>query len=88
MGPDFWPVVDPLPEFLTGEPGVEDVKVKSKKTRELDPGDYGDVVVKSKGKLVFTGGTYSLRSFSAGSSSQITFLAATTLLVADKFRWT
>jgi len=85
VGAAFWPVVEVLPEFLNGTPGDEDVEVKSKKTDEIDAGAYGNVRVKSKGTLVFTGGVYELLSFDADSQSNVYFAAGTILLIKDSF---
>jgi hypothetical protein len=85
VGADFWPVVDTLPEFLTGTPGTEDVEVRSRRSDEIEAGSYGKVRVKSKATLTFTGGVYYILSFDADSNSKIYFASETTLIIKDSF---
>jgi hypothetical protein len=86
VGPGFWPLVESLPPFVSGEPGSEDVKVKSKRSVSLDAGAYGDIKVDGKATLTLTGGTYAIASFDAKSKSRVHVAAPCTLLVQSEFK--
>lgn len=81
------PVFSVLPPFqeaiFRGSPA--NVSVASGETRVLAAGEYGDVVVAASGKVVFTGGVYTLRSVDAGQSAILTFSAAADVRIANKF---
>ena len=51
----------------------------------LAAGDYGDVVVKPGGKILFTGGIYNLRSIDARDNTNLLFAAPSEVRIADKF---
>lgn len=74
-----------LPDFHTGEPGTEDILLKQKEEFVLDPGDYGDIQVKMKGKLIFTGGTYNIRNLKSGDDTQLVCQAPGELRISEKF---
>ena len=82
---DFWPLTQ-LPPFLQAQPGDKKVEIKKKKTGEIhaQDGPVGQVKVKQKANLIFTGGTYHIHSLEAEPKARIFFQAPTTLLIADK----
>ena len=56
------PVFGPLPEFLTGVPGGNDISVRKNRVVTLGEGAYRDIKVEKRGTVVFTGGVYTVRS--------------------------
>jgi hypothetical protein len=83
------PVFSALPAFeeATFRGIVQNVSVGPGATRILAPGEYGDVVVSTSGKIVFTGGIYHLRSLDAtGNETSLTFNGVSEVRVQDKFR--
>lgn len=79
------PVLPTLPPFQTGAPGGENITLAQNEERTLAPGDYGDVVVKMGGKVIFTGGIYNLRSLNSGDNTHLVFRAASQVRTAEKF---
>ncbi len=82
---DFWPLVE-LPTFRSAASGSVDVEVKKDREITLSPedGPFATVSVKSKGRLVLSGGEYHIENLDIGSDAEVEFLAPTTLLIADK----
>ena len=90
VGAEHWPLFGSgaafdLPVFRTGTPGTEEVDVKQKDSATLAEGVYGNVRVRQKGTLIFTGGTYHLQDFDIGQHVTVYFEAPTVLLIKDRF---
>jgi alpha-amylase len=79
------PVLSALPPFSSSPAGTQDIEVAQEGFMSLDAGDYGDIFVRAKGKLLFTGGIYNLRSLDTGDHAQLLFAAPSEVRVADKF---
>lgn len=58
---DFSPDVT-LPEFPEPQPGTENITVYMGENVILEPGNYGDITVKTYGTLTLTGGTYHMEN--------------------------
>ncbi len=70
------PVFATFPPFHSASPGGGlDVTVSAGGYALLPDGEYGNVNVGNGGTLLLSGGTYDLRSLSAGNSAQILFAA-------------
>src|SRR5258706_11506116 len=80
------PVFASLPPFHAElpPPGVSDVTVAAGGFALLPDGDYGAVSVGDGGTLIFSGGTYNLRSLSGRTGSQLLFAAAAEVRVAER----
>jgi len=77
LGEQITPLELPVwqePPFLESSPGDKDVRVRPRKTKELAPGDYKNVVVSIRGKLYLTGGTYHFRNLTLGSRASLVCL--------------
>jgi predicted extracellular nuclease len=79
------PILTTLPEFYEAEPGNDDVKVGTKDTLVIDAGNYEDINVYYKGVLIFTGGTYNVKSIKACIRAKLLFLAPTEIRVEERF---
>jgi len=73
-----------LPHFPRFSSGTENVTVNVGQTRVLDRGDYGNVIVKTNARLVFSGGTYNLKSLSASGKAKLCFKAPSDVRIADR----
>jgi len=60
-----------LPSFPDILPGGKKVTVKAHRTLDLTPGSYGDINIKTRGKLNLTGGTYHFKNLNLGSKSSL-----------------
>ena len=79
------PVFAALPPFHSASPGGGlDVTVAAGGYALLPDGEYGNVSVGNGGTLLFSGGTYDLRSLSAGSNAQILFAAAAEVQIEER----
>ncbi|HEY4612950.1 MAG TPA: hypothetical protein VII11_08215, partial [Bacteroidota bacterium] len=79
------PLVTALPEFKSATPGTENFDIPQNGTLTLQPGSYGDILVRKNGVLTLTGGTYHLNSFTTGDDVQLIFQAPTEVRIAGKF---
>ena len=78
----------PYPAPVAVTPGATNVIVKRTTSPvTLPPGDYGDIRVRAGGAILFTGGTYNIRSLRGGSRSIVLFNGATTVNVANRVRF-
>lgn len=83
------PVFGVLPAFQGAifRGSVQNINVAAGETRVLAAGEYGDIVVAATGKVIFTGGVYTIRSIEAtGANEVFTFNAASEVRIANKFR--
>jgi hypothetical protein len=78
------PVFPTLPPFKSESPEGQNVTVEQRQALTLTHGNYGDIVVKNNGKLIFTGGVYNLRSIDISARGELLFLAPSEVRVADK----
>ena len=79
------PLVSTLPEFKQATPGPQNITIPQSGTQTLQPGSYGDILVRKNGKLIFTGGVYHLASFNTGDNAQLLFQAPSEVRIAGKF---
>src|SRR3990172_2712483 len=79
------PLVSDLPEFKPASPGSQNITIPQNGTQTLEPGSYGDVLVRKNGTLTFTGGTYHLASLNTGDNVQLLFQAPSEIRLAGKF---
>ena len=79
------PLVAALPEFKQATPGTQNIEVPQNGTQTLPPGTYGDIMVRLKGRLTFTGGTYQINSITGGDDAQFLFQSPTEVRIAGKF---
>lgn len=79
------PILSALPPFQFAAPGTQDIEVAQNDSIALSAGAYRDLVVRAKGKILFTGGNYNIRSIDSRDNSQLLFAAASELRIADKF---
>jgi hypothetical protein len=79
------PLVASLPEFKVSTPGTQNITVAQNSNRTLPPGSYGDIEIKKNGRLILTGGTYHLKSITAGEDTRILVQSASEIRIADKF---
>ena len=79
------PLTSILPEFQPATPGAQNITVPQNGTQTLQPGYYGDILVRKNGKLTFTGGTYHLASFNTGDNAKLVFQAPSEVRIAGKF---
>ncbi len=79
------PVLSTIPPFNSAPAGTQNIEVAQEGFMSLDPGDYGDILVRAKGKLLFTGGVYNLHSLNTGDNAQLLFAAPSEVRVEDKF---
>jgi hypothetical protein len=90
LGEEHTPLELPVagePAFRESTPGAEDVTVKVWKTRVLAPGNYGDIIVRAKGKLILTGGDYHFRSLYAGLMTRLECKNQSTIFVRNRVRF-
>lgn len=83
------PVFAALPAFqeATFRGTLQNVNVAAGATTVLAPGEYGDILIAGTGKVVFTGGTYHVRSIDAtGDDAFLTFNAASEVRIQNRFR--
>jgi hypothetical protein len=79
------PLVATLPEFKSATPGTQYIEVPQNGTHTLQPGSYGDIMVRRNGRLILTGGTYHLSSFTCGDNVQLICQAPAEIRIAGKF---
>jgi hypothetical protein len=79
------PDLSTLPPFNSSPAGAQNIEVAQEGFISLDAGDYGDILVRAKGKLLFTGGVYNIRSLDTGDHAQLLFAAPSEVRVEDKF---
>ncbi len=70
-----------LPEFPTPAPGTDDVEVATQSTMNLDAGAYKDLLVKTKGTLVLTGGIYHFENFELKNHVKVRFEAPSVVII-------
>ena len=79
-----FPVLKYVPEFLNANSGLEDIVVKNKKEYVMEPGQYRDIRVEQKGRLIFTGGTYHIQNLTAGNNTRILFSGKSEVRLAGR----
>jgi uncharacterized repeat protein (TIGR02543 family) len=79
------PLVATLPEFKSATPGTQNIEVPQNGTHTLQPDSYGDIMVRRNGRLILTGGTYHLSSFTGGDNVQLICQAPAEIRIAGKF---
>ncbi len=81
------PVVRTLPPFETATVGTNNITVAEKKVTTISPGNYGNVVVGSKGSLVFSsGGVYNFNSLWVKEKAKLVFNGPTHVRVLVAMR--
>ncbi len=79
------PIITLLPPFQQSEPGTGEIVVPRNTVRRLDEGDYGRLTIRHGGIVVFTGGTYSIASLHAASTTGLAFEAPSDVRITEKF---
>lgn len=79
------PLVASLPEFKQATPGAQNIEVPQNGTQTLPPGSYGDIMVRLKGRLTFTGGNYHFNSIATGDDASLLFQSPSEVRIAGKF---
>lgn len=79
------PLFSSLPLFHAAPAGTQYIEVANDDSIALAAGDYGDIVVKAGGTILFTGGIYNLRSIDSRDNTALLFAAPSQVRVADKF---
>jgi hypothetical protein len=79
------PLVASLPEFKVSTPGAQNISVAQNGSQTLLPGSYGDIDIKKNGRLLLTGGTYHLKSITAGEDTRVVVQSTSELRIAEKF---
>jgi len=79
------PLFSSLPPFQTAPAGTQYIEVPNNASISLAAGDYGDIVVKAGGTILFTGGIYNLRSIDARDNTNLLFAAPSEVRMAHKF---
>jgi hypothetical protein len=90
LGEEHTPLELPVasePVFGESTPGAVDVTVKVWRTQVLTPGNYGDIIVRAKGKLILTGGEYHFRSLYAGLIARLECKSRSTIFVQKRVRF-
>ncbi len=80
------PVYSILPQFHHEAPGTQNITVPNNGTVTLTAGNYQDVIVKTKGTLLFSGGgTFSIHDLNTESKVKLLFDAPTEVLIKNRF---
>lgn len=78
------PLFSSLPPFHAAPAGTQYIEVANDESISLAAGDYGDIVVKAGGTILFTGGIYNLRSIDARDNTNLLFAAPSEVRVEGK----
>ncbi len=75
-----------LPHFPTPVPGTESHDIALGETLTLEPGAYGEIVVRRNAALILTGGTYHFENLDigGGGGSKVLFQAPTELIINQR----
>jgi hypothetical protein len=82
--PQALPVLAALPPFPTITPGTTDIEVTTNQTMTLAPGSYRNVIVKTKGTLILTGGIYHMLTLDIRQEARILFQAPSEVRIKDE----
>ncbi|MFH1568438.1 MAG: Ig-like domain-containing protein [Gemmatimonadota bacterium] len=89
VGEEYWPLFAGfgLPEFRSEASGTVDVEVGKKETVELAPedGPFGQIRVRGKGILIFTGGEYRIDRLEIDTEAMALARAPCSLLIEGGF---
>ena len=80
------PLFTVLPPFQSAPAGAQDITVAKNDSISLAPGDYGDIKVKKKGVILFTGGIYNVRSLDFGNNTKMLFGGPSEVRIEEKFK--
>lgn len=80
------PLFTVLPPFQSAPAGAQDITVAKNDSISLAPGDYGDIKVKKKGVILFTGGIYNVRSLNFGNNTKMLFGGPSEVRIEEKFK--
>ena len=86
-GEEYTPLEFPVaqePVFEPGTPGTEDITVKPWKTLIIEPGSYGKVNVRYKGKLILSGGQYHFKDLKVGFIGSLECAGRSEIYVQDR----
>lgn len=79
------PILSSLPAFPRSTPGSLNITVEPNDSISLDAGDYGEISIKTNGKILFTGGTYNIRRIDGASDVNLLFAAPSEVRISEKF---
>ncbi|QQS46520.1 MAG: hypothetical protein IPM66_21890 [Acidobacteriota bacterium] len=77
-------LIPELPALPPVTPGTQNLAVGQNKRMTLDAGSYGDLVVRQRAKVTFTGGVYHFQSWDVGQQAELHFLAPTEIRIAGR----
>ncbi|QQS46517.1 MAG: hypothetical protein IPM66_21870 [Acidobacteriota bacterium] len=77
-------LIPELPALPPVTPGTQNLAVGQNKRMTLDAGSYGDLVVRQRAKVTFTGGVYHFQSWDVGQQADLYFLAPTEIRIAGR----
>ncbi len=77
-------LIPELPALPAITPGTQNLVVGQNKRMTLDAGSYGDLVVRTRAKVTFTGGIYHFQSWDVGQQVELHFLAQTEIRIAGR----
>ena len=81
LTPSLIPALPALPAIT---PGTQNFEVEQQGTLTLNAGSYGDLVVRQRATITFTGGVYHFRSWDVGQLVNPHFLAPAEIRIAGK----
>jgi hypothetical protein len=73
-----------LPALPAITPGSQNFEVEQQGALTLNAGSYGDLVVRQRATITFTGGVYHFRSWDVGQLVELHFLAPAEIRIAGK----
>lgn len=77
-------LIPELPALPAITPGTQNLVVRQNKKMKLDAGSYGNLIVRQRGTVTFTGGVYHFRSWDVGQRANLYFLAPTEIRIAGR----
>ena len=80
------PVFTNLPPFHQAPAGTQNITVPVNGLVTLTAGNYGNILVRKNGKLLFSGGgTFSMKNLNTTNGAKLLFNASTEILITGKF---
>ncbi len=74
-----------FPDFPEAQPGTENITVYPRENLVLEPGNYGDIKVRTYGTLILTGGTYHMENLDLGYyHTKILILGPTEIVINNQ----
>ncbi len=77
-------LIPALPALPAISPGTQNIEVEQQGALTLNAGGYGDLTVRQRATITFTGGVYHFQSWNVGQLVNLHFLAPTEIRIAGK----